>query len=170
MKNNKKKIILLACIVLCVVFVLAILLANNTSGQENKEKLILDCSKSTEVNGFNMTLTKKLYSLNDGMKYIEGMHSNIKSEYLKGEDLNNYYEQQELVLKEKVNKAFGENYKYVSVITEISGESATFNIEYTINDKSKDYITKKLSVDVYNMSINELLEKLKEDGFDCKSF
>ena len=170
MKKNKKNIIIISCIVIVALVLVILLLINNKHNVSNEEKLILECSKSTEVNGFAMTLTKKMYTVGDEIKYVDGMHSNVNSEYLKGEALENYYEYQEASIMDKLNKSFGSDYKYVKLISEINGESATFDIEYIVNDESKEYITKVLNTNIFDLSIDEVLKQFEEVEFSCKSF
>lgn len=167
-KSNKTFLIIGGVILVVLAFVFAFLFFYNE--EQLEEKLILECSKSTEVNGFSVTLSKQMYKIDDEIKYVEGMYSKIKSEYLNGETLIDYYEYQEASLRDKINRSFGSDYKYVEVIAEINGESANFDIEYTINNESKENITRILDTNIFDISIDEVSKQLEEEGFSCKSY
>ena len=164
---NKKNILIYVVVVLVIIFGVMFLFKNT---EEIPAKLILECDKTKESNGFSITLSKKIYTMDDSIKYVEGMFTNIESEFLKGEQLTDYYEYQEALLKEKIADSFGNEYKYVNLVTEVKGKSSNFVIEYIINKNSKEKIEKVLNNNIFDVSIDEIIKKFEMEGFGCKSF
>ena len=170
-KKSKMHVILALSIVFLLVFIIILLFINrNNNNRPNEEELILDCSKSAEVNGFFVTLSKKVYIVGNEFKYIDGMYSKIESEYLNGETLTNYYEYQETLVKKNIEDLFGHDYEYVEVKTEIDAKSANFDIVYTINDENKKHMSETLKTNFFDMSIDDMIKQLEGEEFTCESF
>lgn len=133
----------------------------------NGDKKLFECSKSVALNdSFNVNNIIKFYKNDSGYKL------NLKFEYEILDDLStqskfNLKNNLESNLEDFAKNMFENSYEYVNTNYSSNDTLITYNIDIDITQENQFQVYGDLGYDIYNLSEDELISRIEEEGFKC---
>ena len=135
----------------------------------NGDKKLLECKKNV--------LLQDVFDVNDTIKYYKndsGFKLSISYEF---DFKNDFSSDAKVSLKNNLENSFSdftknmfqESYEYVKTEFNFKNSSFFYKVNVDVTKDNQYLIDSDLGYDIYNMSVDEIKNRLVEEGFECSN-